>query len=112
MATPDNVAVAEVTVRRIVGVPFPATTATRLITSQGILLVGYAVEESTGAATARVEIINGSDENGISTIPVTLAIGGSVREYIPWPYIPLDGGIFIDVTAGSVAGTFFIGIPD
>lgn len=96
---------------RIVPLSFAALTAGTLIYNRGAVLVGTAFEETTGTATARVELIDGGDANGELVYAVRLAANESARDWPPSPRLACQFGIYVHVTAGSVAGVLHVGLP-
>lgn len=88
---------------------FPATTTFADVVTGGGVLIGWAVEETTGAAGARVVIGDGTNGGVITNAiaPVRLVGGESNREYPP-------GGILfyrsasVQVTSGTVAGSLWV----
>lgn len=116
MTTPLNgggeVAVADISVvgYRVTPIPFTALTAGQLLTAQGGWLIGFAVEETSGANPARIQFIDGQDVSGVPLIPVQLAANESAREFLPMPYVPITSALYALVTAGSVSGTAFVGL--
>lgn len=87
--------------------------ATVDIIQGGGLLAGWALEETTGAATARV-IIGDGNNTGVSPqpiAPVRLAANESNREYPPRGVI-FQRSLSMQVTAGSVQGVLWVVIVD
>lgn len=79
----------------------------------GGLLAGWALEETTGAAQARVVIGDGNNA-GVSPqpiAPVRLSANESNREYPPMGVI-FQRSITMQVTLGSVQGVVWVVIID
>lgn len=72
-------------------------------------LYGYAIKESTGAAPAEVDLLNGADAGGDLVVPITLTAGQSARDWFGPQGVVMEGGIFANVTAGAVKGAIFVG---
>jgi hypothetical protein len=89
----------------------PATAAgssVDIIQGGGVLL-GWALEETTGAATARVVVGDGNVAGVPAQIiaPVRLAANESNREYPPGGIV-FRRSVTLQVTAGSVAGAVWL----
>lgn len=93
--------------------PFDFTQADngKVLMAGRLLVVGVAVEETTGAAIASV--ITGDSgtvgQPGVARIPFQLAASESVRDWF-WPGIVYERGLVLTIT-GSVLGSVFI-IPE
>jgi hypothetical protein len=88
-----------------------ATTTDVLLISGRVLLKGWAVRETTGAAVAAFTIRDGLGATGLMVAPVNLAANESSREWFGEAGLVLEGGVFIDVTAGSIEGAVWV-IPE
>lgn len=97
---------------RVVSVPFTAITAGFSITTMDCRVLSYNFEESTGAASAVVDIYDGTNTGGIRLRRIALASGQSKEGSIDPPYVPTLAGLWINVTSGSVSGTITIAIPE
>lgn len=73
-----------------------------------IRLFGYSVKESTGAATAELDIYNGADTTGLLAIPIPLAAGQAAEDWFGPQGLHLDVGILGHVASGSVTGSLFV----
>lgn len=88
-------------------------TASGLVAGRRSLVNGFSFTESTGTATASVQLITGSSASGILVATINLAISESAREYLPWPFILFKHGIFVNVVSGAVTGSVSsLTIPD
>jgi hypothetical protein len=89
-------------------VPTTGVATVDVIQGSGVLL-GWALEETTGAATARV-VIGDGNAAGVSPVviaPVRLAANESNREYPPGGIV-FRRSVTLQVTAGSVAGAVWL----
>lgn len=83
-----------------------STQSSALISRQGVLF-GWAWEETTAAAVAQLELIDGDSNNGDRIVPITLLANESTRDVWGSPGIWCDRGVFVRVVAGSIRGTIF-----
>jgi hypothetical protein len=72
------------------------------------VLLGWSVRETTGLATARLIFRDGGNSSDDEIGAVTLAANESTRDLFPFG-ISLVKGLFLDVQAGAVAGTVYLG---
>ena len=87
----------------------PTTTGTlQVITGQGVLLT-QVIEETTGSAGARYELWDGLSTGGEYIGPWTLSASQSIDNNYSIYGIPFRHGLFLNVTAGSIAGVVLIG---
>ncbi len=68
---------------------------------------GFAIRETTGAATATIEIYDGTAISAILLDEITLLPNESAREVYDGPK-RASTGIYFRVVAGSVAGSVFV----
>jgi hypothetical protein len=88
--------------------PVAATASGFAISRTSEAVVGLALEETTGAASARAELIDGQDANGVSGIPITLSPGQSVRDDFGGLCLRFTRGVFLNVTSGTVHGSVWV----
>jgi len=74
-----------------------------------VYLYGWALLDTTGAALARLELYDGYDANSLLIAPVNLLASESSREWFGDPGLTCERGIFVNVLAGSVRGSIFLG---
>lgn len=79
--------------------------------SSHVIVFGYAVEESTGAAIARIVLSEGAPSASFPAIPITLAANESVRDWFGPQGLHFRNGITVTVTAGAVDGSVFVVDP-
>lgn len=87
--------------------PFAATSADVTLYTGAAVLLGWALVETTGTASAALDIRDGTGTAGQSVVPVTLAANESTRDYPPGNGIAIQFGLFIDMTSGSARGTLW-----
>lgn len=88
--------------------PFAATTGTRAVSSSASVLMGWALVETTGTASASVDVFDGSDNTGSYVATITLNPGQSVRDWFAEGGLELERGCAFVVTSGSVKGAAFM----
>jgi hypothetical protein len=87
--------------------PRPYPIPLRGLISGHAILYGYALQESTGAAGAQVNLIDGTDTSGLIAVPVALSAGQSVRDWFGPQGVHFRSSLLPQVT-GSVIGTLFV----
>lgn len=87
---------------------FPVTTTFANVISGRGVLVGWAIKETTGAATAVVNIRDGLGGNGLLLAPINLAANESTRDWFSDWGISFSAGVCVDVDSGSVSGSLWI----
>lgn len=83
-------------------VPFPTTTGGHVV------VFGYSLAESTGAAGARVDLFSGTDATGVLALPIPLGAGMGVEEWFGPQGLWFENGLFCRLTAGAVIGSIFL----
>ena len=73
-----------------------------------VVLYGYSVKESTGTASAEVDLLNGASSAGDLAIPITLSAGQSTEDWFGPQGLHMPGGVYQNVTSGSIAGSLFV----
>lgn len=91
------------------GFAFPATVgATVQLASGSGVIYGWAVEETTGLAGARLVLGDGASGVGVNIgAPITLQASESTRDFLPGGGWLFQQGIVVTVTSGSVDGIVF-----
>lgn len=87
---------------RAYGVPFGSFVGGR------VLVMGFAVEETTGVATARAVIFDGTDQTSTTFYPIRLQPNESTAETFPDGGWECRIGALSVVTSGSVAGLLLV----
>ena len=90
-------------------ITIPATTGTLGVFTGFGTVLALIMEETTGSAGARFELWDGSDTGGEYLGPWTLSSGESFDNTYPPKGLVFRNGLFLNVTAGSVAGAVHIG---
>lgn len=70
------------------------------------ILFGYSFRETSGAAGATIQLLNGADATGLEVVGVQLNPSGAARDWFGPQGIRTDVGIFPVVT-GSVKGAIW-----
>ena len=87
--------------------------ATGLVAGRRSLVNGFSFTETSGTASASVQLISGATATGVLVATVNLAPSESAREYIPWPFILFKYGIFVVVASGAITGSVSsLTVPD
>jgi hypothetical protein len=87
----------------------PTTTTTLQLANGFGTVLALIVEETTGSAGARFELWDGTSTGGEYIGPWTLSSGQSIDNAYPPKGLVFRNGLFLNVTAGSVAGSVLIG---
>ena len=84
--------------------PVPADSADHQLTTAAGALFGYSLRETTGAAAATVEVIDGGDNNARVLAEVVLGAGGSESVWMGPVGIEVGSGVRVHVVSGTVKG--------
>lgn len=71
-------------------------------------LAGWSFRETTGAAVAQLDLIDGADGNGVMIASLAVAAGGSVSHTIGGHLLEVRTGLWVTVGAGSVVGALWV----
>lgn len=88
----------------------------QLISSVAVLVLGWALSETSGTAAARADLWNGRDGSGKRVASIGMLAGGGSAVAIPRPGIPAPDGLYLSVGAGAFNGAIWVqpvpgGIP-
>lgn len=72
------------------------------------VLMGYSVKESTGSASAELDVYNSTAATGLLVIPMTLTAGQSAEDWFGPQGLEMSVGIFCNVASGAVSGSLWI----
>lgn len=72
------------------------------------ILFGYAIKESTGLASAELDIYDGSFATSTVYIPLPLTPGQAVIDWFGPNGIQMQQGIYTNVASGSIVGSIFV----
>ena len=75
------------------------------------LVLGVAIGESTGAATAKARIRDGTAVTGTRLVPFTLAANESVRDWFGDFGFVYEQGVFFELVSGTVEGSVLV-VPE
>ena len=73
----------------------------------GAILMGWSATETTGAATAAVNLYDGADTSGVILLPIRLASGESAESWYGPGGIRFRNGVYINVASGAAQGALF-----
>jgi hypothetical protein len=85
----------------------PAAGASGLLVGTAVVLLGWSLYESTGAAAAVMQLVNGNTVNGDIPAGLSLAAGASNPHSIGTPGVLLDKGLYFSAVSGQMAGSIF-----
>lgn len=88
--------------------PFGPTTASVQVVNRQCVILGFGIRETTGAAAASVDVVDGADDNAPVLIPIDLTAGQSARDAFSTWGIMAQRGARIKVRSGSVSGALFL----
>lgn len=74
-----------------------------------VVLYGWAIRETSGSATAQLDIYNGAQASGDDIISIALAAGQSTREWFGPQGLELQIGYYPNLVSGAITGSVFIG---
>ena len=92
----------------IVPVTIGTTAASVLILSRGVWVCGFTLRETTGGASADVDLIAGAIGSSDILATVTLTAGQSCRDVLPGRGVYCNDGVSLLVNAGSVRGALWV----
>lgn len=91
-----------------VSIDIPATAADKALTNRPCLLFGWSLRETTGAGTAAAEFFNGGSAAAPRVGEQALASAGTGGQGPGGPGIFCDGGLFLHVVSGTLAGCVYV----
>lgn len=89
-------------------IPIAVTTTDVLLINGAGILTFYNFTETTGSATAAVQLFDGTDDGGALLTDVTLLANESTRDPIPTPCVAFRNALFLEVLSGSVKGAVWV----
>jgi hypothetical protein len=75
------------------------------VTRGRVVLIGWTISETTGAAGATVEVWDGAGTNGQRIARRTLIAGESITDLLP--NVRARNGVFVNVAAGAASGELY-----
>lgn len=100
-------------VRGALALPIGATDKAKTILSNSDgRLMGWAIKEATGAASAEIALLDGTNVDGDLLAPITLSAGQSSREWFGPAGVSFGAGLFVQTVSGAVTGTVWLGAVD
>lgn len=88
-------------------VSVPAAGASGLLVSTGVILLGWSVYETTGAAPAVAQILDGGGAGSPVAGGISVPAGGQSGPSISSVGIRLPSGLYLSVVSGSLAGAIY-----
>lgn len=73
-----------------------------------VILYGYSLKESTGAATAELDLYDGTSTASLLAVPITLGAGMSTEEWFGPQGVHFRNGLMPSLASGAVVGSLFI----
>lgn len=92
----------------VISLPIAATGAGGSLTQRPCRLYGWSFVETTGAAAAAFDLIDGGSAAGAEISPFTLTAGQSTRDWLGQPGLLIQSGLSLAVTAGTVRGAVWV----
>lgn len=89
-------------------VPVPTTTSDKTPYTTRGQLTGWSFRETTGSATATVELYDGSSTGDILLASIALASAGTAQQGPGSSGVRIRNGVYLHVVSGSVKGTLYI----
>jgi hypothetical protein len=85
------------------------------IVTGDVYLAGWSLRETTGAAVAQLDLVDGGDSGGVIVASIALAAGDSKVATFGGHLLTIQNGLFVAVNAGSVTGALWfadrVGVP-
>ena len=86
--------------------------ASQVIRMNTCRLVGYAIRETTGVATAKLNLRLEFRPGGQILVPINLAANESAREWWGPTGLSFIDGMYLEIVSGSIEGAVFLGAVD
>lgn len=93
---------------RPVRIPIPASSNSALLFGGAGRITWYSFSETTGAAGAQLQLIDGSNNTGALIMPVNLNANESTREAVEHHGIPFSNSLYLNILSGTVNGSLVI----
>lgn len=92
--------------------PIPATTVGQNLIGRGCIVVGWSFAETTAAANATFQLLDGNDTGGIDGVDFTLLPNESVRDFWDGDAVYFEMGPFLNMISGSIRGAlWYVDVP-
>lgn len=88
-----------------VSIPIPTTTTSKRLYTLGCRVARLSLAETTGGGAAKVEIYDGSNDQGTLVSVIDLASGTSYNDHFKMYQFPIFNGLYLKVVSGSVKGS-------
>lgn len=79
----------------------------RSMVTGDVYLAGWSLRETTGAAVAQVDLLDGGDTGGVLIASISLAAGASDARTFGGHLLTVQNGLFVAVNAGSITGALW-----
>lgn len=89
-------------------IPFPASAGSVPIMGGDTLVTAYSFTETTGTASAQVEIFDSTGAGGASLRVINIAAGQTVSDDFGPLGVLCRSGVFLQVNSGTVRGSFVV----
>jgi hypothetical protein len=96
--------------RPVVPIQIPTTAVSVAVVGKACLLVGWSFEETTGGATAALEVRAGDSTSGAFVAGVALASGGASTDATCNEGILCESGVGVTRLSGSFKGAVWVRI--
>lgn len=90
--------------------PFPIGAlgvAGKSIVTGDVYLAGWSIRETTGAAGATVDLIDGADAGGVPIAQLGIGAGLSTSTSMGGHLLVIRNGLFVNVLAGAITGVLW-----
>lgn len=88
-------------------IPISDRTTDLQVISGLALITGWSFIEMTGAATAQVNLYDGTSANGALIAAISLIANESTRDLIPAPFVAAMSGVYLEVLTGEIMGSLW-----
>lgn len=88
-------------------IPLSAVSASTVLVSTGVLLLGWSLLEPTGAAPFTAYLVNGEGADGDYGAVLDLAQGASATNTLGTRGVWLRRGLYLQIVTGSVTGAVY-----
>ena len=87
---------------------FPTTTASETLLNRAGILAGWSIYETTGSATATVDLYDGTGNGGVFMARISLGNGAVSTQAVGTIPLRFSNGLALVVVSGSVAGSVWV----
>jgi hypothetical protein len=87
--------------------PVPVTSADVTVSTNAENVTGWSFRETTNAASAELQLIDGQSNNGDVVAEITLTPGQSIRDMAGSWCLGMDRGVTVHMISGTVRGSIW-----